>query len=100
MHCDFPVIDDFTHFSFFLSLRSGYPGIKSFILALVLVHSNMVRKTCSLVLLHFQKSDDGQSIGLMGVVNYTNFWKTPPAPLCPLFIHYSKTCVCFVMIRV
>ena len=26
-------------------------------------------------------------IGLMGVVlNCTNFWKNPPAPLCPLFI--------------
>ena len=27
-------------------------------------------------------------IGLMGVVNCTKFWKNPPAPLCPLFIHY------------
>ena len=29
-----------------------------------------------------------RAIGLMGVVNCTNFWKTPPSPLCPLFIHF------------
>ena len=29
-----------------------------------------------------------RSIPLMGVVKCTNFWKTLPSPLCPLFIHY------------